>query len=211
MLPLITIFTTSFVVALSGALMPGPLLSVTISESPRRGYLAGPLLIFGHGLLELTLVAALIFGLAPILQNPAVFITTAIVGAGVLAWMAWGMFRTLPSLTLQGISDQATGRNLVVAGVLLSLANPYWTIWWVTIGLGYITHSLNLGIWGAISFFSGHILADLLWYTAISSTICKGRGFLSDRVYRMMIGCCAVFLVAFASLFAISGVRAWLA
>jgi threonine/homoserine/homoserine lactone efflux protein len=211
MLPFLTIFATSFVVALSGALMPGPLLTVTISESPRRGLMAGPLLILGHGLLELTLVAALIFGLAPLLKTPAVFITTALTGAGVLVWMAWGMFRSLPGLTLHTAAKDATGRNLVLAGVLLSLANPYWSVWWITIGLGYITHSFTLGIWGAVFFFSGHILADLLWYAAVSTAAWKGRGFLSDRVYRLLIGGCAAFLVVFAGMFAVSGFRTLLA
>ena len=211
MLPFLTIFATSFVVGLSGALMPGPLLTVTISESPRRGLIAGPLLILGHGLLELTLVVALIFGLAPLLKTSAVFITTALTGAGVLVWMAWGMFRSLPGLTLHTAAKDATGRNLVLAGVLLSLANPYWSVWWITIGLGYITHSFTLGIWGAVFFFSGHILADLLWYAAISTAAWKGRGFLSDRIYRLMIGSCAVFLVVFAGMFAVSGFRTLLA
>lgn len=207
MLTLLAIFATSFVVALSGALMPGPLLTVTISESPKRGSVAGPLLVLGHGLLELTLVAALILGLAPILRTPAVFIATATAGAGVLAWMAWEMFRALPGLSLQGVKDRANGKNLVVAGALLSIANPYWIIWWVTIGLGYITHSLSLGYWGVIFFFSGHILADLAWYATISTAVWKGRGFINDRLYRWMIGVCAVFLMLMAGVFAVSGLR----
>jgi threonine/homoserine/homoserine lactone efflux protein len=211
LLPLMAIFATSFMVALSGALMPGPLLTVTISESPHRGQITGPLLILGHGLLELSLVAALILGLAPILQLPAVFIITALLGAGILVWMAWGMLRALPGLSLEIPASRTTGRNLVAAGILLSLANPYWSIWWVTIGLGYITHSLAWGLWGALFFFSGHILADLLWYSAVSTAIWKGRKFISDRTYRLMIGACAIFLLCFAVVFAISGLRSLLA
>jgi threonine/homoserine/homoserine lactone efflux protein len=52
MLEYLAICGTSFVIALSGAMMPGPLLTVTISESPRRGMLAGPLLVLGHGILD---------------------------------------------------------------------------------------------------------------------------------------------------------------
>jgi threonine/homoserine/homoserine lactone efflux protein len=211
MLTFLTIFATSFVVALSGALMPGPLLTVTIGESPRRGFITGPLLILGHGFLELALVLALVFGMAPVLRAPAVFITTAMVGAGVLLWMAWGMFRALPAMSLQGATGQATGRNLVVAGVLLSIANPYWSIWWVTIGLGYITHSLSQGAWALVFFFSGHILADLAWYSMVSAAIWKGGRFISDRAYRYMIGACAAFLIVFAGLFAFSGLRALMA
>ncbi|HPP13333.1 MAG TPA: LysE family transporter, partial [bacterium] len=47
---------TSFVIALSGALMPGPLLAVTVERSVRDGFIAGPLVVLGHGLLEVILV-----------------------------------------------------------------------------------------------------------------------------------------------------------
>ena len=97
---LLTIFVSSFVIALSGALMPGPLLTVTISESSRRGFITGPLLITGHALLELALVAALLLGLAPFFQLPLVFVLTALVGSVILLWMALSMFRSLPSLRL---------------------------------------------------------------------------------------------------------------
>jgi threonine/homoserine/homoserine lactone efflux protein len=172
--------------------------------------MAGPLLILGHGLLEAALVIAIVAGLAPVLRTPAVFITTAIIGAGVLAWMAWGLFRSLPRMTLRLPAGPATERNLVAAGVLLSLANPYWSIWWVTIGLGYITHSLGQGAWGLVFFFGGHILADLTWYSAVSTAIWKGGRFIGDRTYRWIIAACATFLVLFAVFFAFSGLRALL-
>jgi threonine/homoserine/homoserine lactone efflux protein len=210
MLQLLTIFATSFLLALSGALMPGPLLTVTISESPRRGMATGPLLILGHGLLELTLVTTLILGLAPILRKPAVFTITSLLGAVVLMWMAWGMLRSLPGMTIRENKGNDTGRNLVAAGVMLSIANPYWSIWWITIGLGYITHSISIGFWGVLFFFTGHLLADLTWYSTVSTAIWKGRGFISDRAYRWMVGGCAIFLLVFALFFAISGMRNWM-
>ena len=77
---LITIFSTSFMIALSGALMPGPVLTVTVSESTRRGALAGPLMMLGHGILELALIMALFAGLAPFLSQDKVFITVSFVG-----------------------------------------------------------------------------------------------------------------------------------
>ena len=95
---LLTIFATSFVIALSGALMPGPLLTITLSESARRGFIAGPLIVCGHGILELILVLLLLLGLAPILNNDYVIGSVGLVGAVVLIWMAVGMIRTLPSL-----------------------------------------------------------------------------------------------------------------
>jgi threonine/homoserine/homoserine lactone efflux protein len=207
MLSLATIFITSFIVALSGAMMPGPLLTVTVSESSRCGFLTGPILIAGHGILELALIIALMFGLAPVLQQETVFVIIALSGSIFLLWMAYGMFQSLPSLTLENTSEKRKHQNLLLTGILLSLANPYWTIWWVSIGLGYIMHSFKFGVWGVLCFFSGHILADLLWYSAISAAVWKGKAFLSDMTYRCLIGGCAVFLVIFSFFFAYSGIE----
>ena len=77
---LIIIFSTSFLVGLSGALMPGPLLAVTVGEAARRGFWAGPLLILGHGILELALVVALVAGLSRLVGNNLVSGVVGIVG-----------------------------------------------------------------------------------------------------------------------------------
>lgn len=201
-----TIFASSFVIALSGALMPGPLLTATISESSRRGFRAGPLLIGGHAILELALVAALLAGLAPVLQKPVVFIVSALAGSVILLWMALGMFRSLPSLSLAWEGGGKRLNHPVASGILMSVANPYWIIWWATIGLGYIVYSQQFGIWGVIFFFAGHILADLAWYSFISAAVAGGRHFLTDRLYRGLIAFLAVFLVAFAGYFAWAGI-----
>lgn len=207
MLTLTTIFVSSFIIALSGALMPGPLLTVTVSESTRRGAAAGPLMILGHGILELALVVALLAGLAPFLNRDGVFVSIALAGGGILLWMACSMFRSLPELRLSFDSREERKQNLVLAGILFSLANPYWFIWWASIGLGYILHSVKFGILGIAAFFTGHILADLAWYAFVSFGVAKGRGYLSDRTYRGLIGGCATFLLLFSCYFFYSGIE----
>lgn len=209
---LITIFVSSFVIALSGAMMPGPLLTATISETTQRGFIAGPLMIAGHAILEFALVVALLLGLAPFFLIPAVFITIALSGAVILFWMAYGMFRSLPSLSISLDGDYAgSGNHPVINGILLSIANPYWIIWWTTIGTGYILYSSRFGIPGVVFFFTGHILADLAWYSFISAAIAGGRHYMTDRLYRGLIAVCAVLLVIFAGYFTYSGFEKLLA
>ncbi len=207
LIALLTIFCTSFVIALSGALMPGPLLTVTVSESSRRGMSTGPLMIFGHGLLELALVVPLISGLAPILARDDVFILISLTGGAVLVWMGFSMLRSLPGLSLDCQTTSKKSRNLVVMGIVLSAINPYWLIWWASIGLGYIMHSLKFGIVGVTAFFLGHILADLAWYAFISFGIAKGQHLFSNKFYRKLIGGCALFLIFFSCWFFYSGVQ----
>lgn len=184
--------------AFSGAMMPGPLLTVTISESSTRGITAGPLLIAGHAILELLLVFALILGLGPFLENQIFFLVIAFLGGAIMVWMAWGMFRSLPTLTINQTVVGVKKNNLLLSGALMSLANPYWIIWWATIGLGYILQSQKQGIVGIVFFFAGHILGDLIWYSAISIAVSKGKRLFTDKVYRILIGVCGVFLVGFA-------------
>jgi threonine/homoserine/homoserine lactone efflux protein len=194
-------------IALSGALMPGPLLTATISESARRGMITGPLLVFGHGILELALLLALLVGLAPFLRQDSVFAVIAIAGAGILIWIAVGMFRARPSLNIAGDTGKAEPGDLIMSGLLMSLANPYWIIWWATIGLGYVLYCRQYGPWGITFFFAGHISADLAWYTAVAMAVAKGRHFLNDRLYRWLIWICASVLLLFACYFFYTGLH----
>ncbi len=208
MISLIGIGVTSFVVALSGALMPGPLLTTTVGESIRYGPRAGPLLIAGHAILELALVAALFLGLAPLLIDNKITAGISLAGGAVLLYMASGMLRTLPALSLDaaGFSKKSHGR-LIASGILVSLSNPYWSVWWATIGLAYVLQSKQFGAAGVMIFFTGHILADLSWYTIVSFTVGKGKRFINNVMYRWIVGVCALFLAGFALWFFWAGVK----
>lgn len=209
MIALITIFFSSLVIALSGAMMPGPLLTVTISESTRKGAIAGPILIGGHAILELALLAALLLGLSPFLQNPIFFMVVAIAGGAIMFWMAWGMFRSIPTLKVHSEAVIDKKNNLLLSGILMSLANPYWIIWWATIGIGYILHAQKYGFMGIALFYLGHIAGDLLWYSAISLAIAKGKKLFTDKTYKVLIAVCGTFLVSFAIYLIVSVLRDW--
>ncbi len=206
MFSLFTIFITSTIIALSGAMMPGPLLTVTISESTQKGPMAGPLLIAGHALLELLLIVGLLLGLGPVLKHDFFFLIVALAGGAIMFWMAWGMFRSIPKLSVEVEKTDKKSNNLLLTGALMSLANPYWIIWWATIGIGYIVYAQAFGIWGIVFFFTGHIAGDFLWYTAISMAVSKGKKLFTDKVYRTLIAVCGTFLVGFALYLVITAV-----
>jgi threonine/homoserine/homoserine lactone efflux protein len=207
---------TSFLVGLSGALMPGPVLSITIGETAARlrapggrvrGALVGPQVVLGHGLLEILLVVGITLGLGTVLARESVLGAIGVVGGIVLVWMAGGMLRSLRSLSLQGGENPGARRHPVLAGILTTASNPYWTLWWATIGLGYIALSQRLGVTGLVMFYLGHIFSDLAWYSLVSGTLAAGGGLLTDRVYRGLVGACAVFLFAFGVYFGYAGAR----
>ena len=200
------IFGGSFVLALSGALMPGPLLTITIVESARRGFIAGPLLITGHALLELALIVAVIQGLGPFLERPLVMGTIALAGGTILLWMGSGMIRTAGRVSLNDDGKESKGTsNPILTGVLASLSNPYWILWWGTIGLGYLVAAIRLGIVGVGVFFVGHIAADLLWYCIVSFGISRGKKILKDKAYQHIIRFCGIILLGFGGWFLMTG------
>jgi threonine/homoserine/homoserine lactone efflux protein len=211
------IFVSSFIIGLSGALMPGPLLAVTVRDTTRRGFVAAPLLVLGHGILELGLVALLLLGLAEWLKGEAATIVIALAGCGALLWMAVGMVREVRSLRFEAGAWRACAAGPesgsahgfwrpVADGVLTSISNPYWSLWWATIGLGYLVISSGEGITGVAFFFGGHILADAAWYLFVGMTVSAGRGRFTDRIYRGIVGVCAGFLIFFALSFGTFGV-----
>jgi threonine/homoserine/homoserine lactone efflux protein len=161
----------------------------------------------GHGILELALVALLLLGLGPYLSKDIVFGVVGVCGAGILMWMALGMFRSIPSLKLNLEPGKEASGNPIRAGVLMSLANPYFIIWWATIGVGYIVYAMKFGTVGVIAFFAGHISADFAWYSVVSLTISKGRRLISDGLYRRIIGFCATALIIFSGWFGYMGVQ----
>lgn len=205
------LFASAFIIALSGAMMPGPLLSTTIAESARRGWTAGPLLILGHAILELTLVIGLVAGLLSFIQNPLVTQIIALIGGAFLLYLGYSMSRQAAAGQIKlddGGKARASGLNPVLAGVLVSISNPYWSIWWATIGLGYLTIALQKGWLGMAVFFSGHILADLAWYLIIAVLIAQGRHFFSQRIYNFILLACGIFLVGMGMFFIYRGLIA---
>lgn len=207
MLEIATIFVASFTLALSGALMPGPLFTITISESAKLGFKAGPLLMIGHAILELLLVVAVIQGLGTYLKLPSVIGVIALLGGLLLIYLGTDMVRSAGKLSLKNespLADARYGRHPIVLGILASLSNPYWTLWWATIGLGYLVTAMEFGYVGIVSFFMGHIAADFAWYSLLSLGISRGKTLLRDSGYQRLIRVCGVFLFCFGGWFLFS-------
>lgn len=207
MWPILLIGVSSFLVGLSGALMPGPVLTVTVTEAIRRGFWAGPLVVMGHGLIEFPIFLALAFGIGALWKDDLVFAICGGIGALVLIWMGVGMVRGSRGASFQLAANEEAGTKPLIAGILTSISNPYFIIWWGTIGVSYIAISQQQGVMGLGAFYTGHIMADLLWYGSIALAITLGKRIMDDRTYRWIIAICGIFLVGLGVYFGTSGVK----
>ncbi len=212
------IFAGAFVYGLTGALTPGPVLTAVIKETPRRprGYLVGPLVIIGHAFLEIAIIIAAFYGLINLIKIPVIYFFIATVGGSILIFMAISLFYDLKkkeiSLTLELEKSQNVNsqHSLILQGIILSISNPFWILWWCTSGFTYmfflfeqvtaigLNFFYSLGLisidfsWVA-TYFLGHITSDFVWYTFISSSIYAGRRAISDKTYHVILICCAIF------------------
>ena len=209
------IFISAYMVGFSGALAPGPLLTVTVNESFRRGFRAGPQLITGHALLEVVIVALIASGFYRYVRdNQYIYSGIALFGGLFLAWMGWQLVTGAAKKTIMLKLDAKPEKErfgLFSLGALISLSNPYFLIWWLSIGSLYVSMAITFGLKGLAAFTLGHVLADYTWYSLVSAAVGGGRKFFNQAVYRAVIFCCGVFLVALSVYFLYSGISFLLA
>jgi len=200
---------SAFLIGLTGAMSPGPYLTMTITRTITRGPRSAALMLVGHALLEGVLLVGFAFGLQAVLAAPTVHRTLSVVGGAFLVWMASGLLRGALRGTMiaEGPAEASAEPQLgsVWQGVVVSLSNPYWSLWWATIGVKLAIDGLAIGPVGVGAFFIGHELADVVWYGFVIAATARGRSLLTPRVYRAIIGACAVFLLYLGVRFILEG------
>lgn len=202
MSPVLALGFSAFLIAFTGAMAPGPYLTVTVTRTLREGPRAAALMLVGHAALEGALLVGFAFGLHRVLRAPSVSAGIALAGGAFLLWMGGdllnGVLRGTVHLNADGATAEPTAMGPVAHGAAVSLSNPYWSLWWATIGVKLALDGLSLGPWGVAAFFVGHQLADVMWYGIVIRAVHSGRRILRDGSYRVLLGACAVFLLAVA-------------
>ncbi|HRU32829.1 MAG TPA: LysE family transporter [bacterium] len=198
---IITLFFTSFLVGFSGASTPGPLMTLVLAQSSIGGWKKSLEIISGHAILEGILLILLLFGLQPILEHPIFLRSFTLLGSVFLIYMGITLFISILNNRIEIKNSDPVKIPLTLAGALTSLGNPYWLLWWITIGVSFITQAKSLLLPGILSFYTGHILADYTWYIFIGIL---GQGLslpFWGKVYRYVLYFSSLFLFGFGLYF----------
>ena len=217
------IFSFSFIVALTGAMSPGPLLTYTIikaAKTNRRGYLMGLWVITGHAILEMGIILLLLFGFSFVLKDIAVVRIIGVSGGLILILFGAFIIRDIFSgnistsfLNSQGEPNKDPGlienkgiENPVIGGIMVSMSNPYWWVWWATIGFAFmIQFNISFEKWPKLlAFFLGHEAGDLIWYLLVSTLAFFGLRHMNRKAYYGILMFCALFMVLFGIYLGIS-------
>jgi threonine/homoserine/homoserine lactone efflux protein len=197
-----------FTVGLTGALMPGPMLFATIELSLKKGWTAGPEAVLGHMLVELVLCVFIFLGAASLFGNNAISIIFLVGG---LALVVFGLLtvkdaRSVASSSM--ISQNSSGSKLksspALIGLVTSVSNPFFWIWWFTAGSALLLRENEMGIISAVAFVLGHWTSDLGWFTAVSGSVSRGKVLFSQKVHTYALYACGIFLITFGFYFMLS-------
>ena len=210
MIELAGIFFGSFLIGFSGAVMPGPLLTLTIKESLNHSKGAALWLSSGHSLCELVIVGLIVIGISRFIPTTTMAGPVGLFGGAVLIWMAYGAFKQSQA-SLQAAktdSSRLPGRNLILGGMTVTVSNPYWWVWWLGVGMGLLISAQMAGAIGVALFYVGHILADFIWFGFVGFMVERSQKMLGGKVYKYVILVCAMLLLGFGLRFIVDGVRA---
>lgn len=186
-------------ISLSGVMAPGPVTATTIVMGSRNRW-AGAIIALGHGVVELPLIVLIVVGLDTILKLPKVQIVIGLAGALFLLMMATEILWSIYNPDSPN-NAKAKGAPLV-AGIALTAGNPYFLLWWATIGLGLATRAHQLGIWAFVVFAFVHWLCDFIWLTALSWASYKGSTLMGTKGLNIVLMICSGTLRFFAAIFA---------
>ncbi len=181
------------IISLSGVMMPGPVTAVTIAKGRYSGN-AGALIALGHAVIEIPLMILIYFGFAQIFSYDIVRRVIGFIGGIMLGFMGAQMFRTRSNI--QGEEKDIESSSLL-SGIITTGANPYFFLWWATIGSALVVNSTLFGLTGFLLFAIVHWSCDLIWDLFISKAVYKSRNLWNLKVHKIVFSICASILIIF--------------
>jgi threonine/homoserine/homoserine lactone efflux protein len=200
---MLAILASVIVISFSGVMMPGPMTAITLAKSYKSPW-AGVWISLGHAVIEVPLILLIYFGFAQFFQNSIVRLVLSVAGSGMIIWLGVSMFRARTGVVRKG---KDLPYNAFLAGIFASGFNPFFLLWWATIGSMLIMRILEFGTAGLIVFTIVHWLCDLVWLSLLSNVIYRTHTFWGQRLQEWLFIACSLLLIGFGLWFLISGIQ----
>jgi len=200
---------TVVLITASGALAPGPLFFATISKGAKSGAKSGLIFSAAHTVIEFTLVMLLAGGLLTVASEPAVRFAFGVAGGIVL--LVFGAVQIRDSLKPrfgEAESKEVATRNLLLIGLVFTGLNPFFIVWWLTVGANLILLSLEFAsLSGVVFMYVCHVWVDYVWLISIAHFAKMGTNFLGFKYYRVIVAVFGLMLIYFGVTFLINSSR----
>lgn len=187
---MIEVLAASFLIGFSGAASPGPLTASVLGIGSRQPLRFVTGLVAGHGVPEAVMVAAIACGVRDVPHIDLV----ALLGSCVL--IALGAMQFLRAGDTLVVSEET--RMPVAFGLACTLGNPYWWVWWLTFGVGFLALHPSF-----TAFYIGHIGADIVWLGLLAVAVTRGANVLG-RHYKKVVQASGLAMMLFGLYFILS-------
>ena len=178
----------------SGVLSPGPLFLMNLVYGTKQGYKAGLKIASGHAMIELPLI--IIFAISFFQLTNTTVITYNLNALGLVGGTSIIIFAIIQIINTtrnKSLFDNSNNNYRVsfiadkpiLLGIIFSALNPFFIVWWLTVGLTLISDSISLFgvVIGSVLLFSFHIWMDYIWLILTSYLISKGVSVIKTRYY----------------------------
>ena len=183
-------------------MMPGPMFAVTLAKSYKSPW-AGAQIACGHAVVEVPLILLIYFGFAHFFEKEIIQITLALLGGGMIIWLGISMFLARRKVVSEG---KDLPYSAWVAGMTMSAVNPFFLLWWATVGSLLILRFSDFGLAGLAVFTVAHWLCDLIWLSLVSVFTFRTHHFLDRKFQEGIFIANSLFLTGFGIYFLITGV-----
>jgi len=201
-----TFIVTVVVVTASGALAPGPLFFTNITHGTKSGAKGGLAFSVGHTIFELSLVMFLALTLQVVSNEPLIKLIVGVVGGTAL--LVFGALQIRGALTPKPIAAserEQSLKNPLLLGTVFTGLNPYFILWWLTIGLTLIITALELASFvGVFIMYISHVWMDYAWLIGTAYLAKKGTNLAGRKGYRILMVIFGAILVCFGVYYLIS-------
>lgn len=197
------IFTTALVFGLSAGLSPGPLMTLVIAETLKRGIPAGIRIAVAPLITDLPIIAGCLMLLATFAHAAAFLGVVALLGGLFIACMGYENIR------FSGVDTDTEdpGASQLRTGIIANLLNPNPYLFWLTVGGPLILKTGRNSIVSAalfLSLFYGCLVGSKI---LVAGAVGRSRRFLGSQAYIWVIRSLGVLLVVFAWFFFKEGLR----
>ncbi len=179
----------------SGALSPGPLTFATIAEGAKRGWRAGFSAAIGHSFVELALISLIALGLSRAFSEERVQASIGLLGG--ISLLVYAVLQARGGLAvLRGGGDSVSlergaSRGGLYVGVIFSALNPFFLLWWATVGAKLVLDSMLLSpsnpLLGLPVLFASHVWMDYAWLTLVASLAAGGKKLRREYVAFLLL------------------------
>ncbi|HET7643398.1 MAG TPA: LysE family transporter [Nitrososphaeraceae archaeon] len=204
----------------TGVLSPGPLFFINILYGSKYGSFVGLKIALGHTIAEFPLITVLsyvLYTFSSFHVSDTIFKIIGTIGGIFILIFSILQIKSLIKdkefIQVQGISKLKFNiRNPVLIGFIFTILNPFFLIWWFTIGSTLISESiLNFGsIEGTSLLFFSHIWMDYFWLCFTSFMVNKGKSVINAKIYQMFVFVISVILGMYGIYLLFTSLSTWM-